>query len=142
MSVSSAELLTHASGKVMERASGLQGSVQARTRDGDIIRARVQGSERAPYRVMVDLGRSMRSCSCPDDYNAMCKHVCATLLVLQASPETFAPAPAARRLPNVQGWADADVERLLERVLEHHPAVVRDWAQVVAEDEGFEEEDW
>ncbi|MDV6373260.1 SWIM zinc finger family protein [Deinococcus arenicola] len=142
MSASPEELLAHASSKVRERALLLQGSVQARTRDGNVVRARVQGSRRAPYRVMVDLGRSTRSCSCPDDYNAICKHVCATLLMSQASPETFDPAPAPRRLPNVQGWADADVEHLLERVLQNHPAVVRDWARVVAEDEGFDEDEW
>lgn len=134
-------LLSHASEKVRDRALRLQGSVQARTRAGDTLRARVQGSERAPYRVAADLGRGTWACSCPDDLNAMCKHVCAALLVWRASPESFAAAPAARRLPGVKGWADADVEALLERLLEHHPAVVRDWARVVTEDETFDDED-
>ncbi|WP_156123299.1 SWIM zinc finger family protein [Deinococcus radiopugnans] len=143
MTASAAELLAHASAKVRDRALALRKVVGACTRDGDTLRARVQGSRRAPYRVAVDLGRKQWSCSCPDEHNVMCKHVCATLLVYQASPATFVPAPAARRLPNVQGWADADVERLLERVLQHHPAVARDWARVVDEDEGLDDEaDW
>lgn len=90
-------LLSHASEKVRDRALRLQGSVQARTRAGDTLRARVQGSERAPYRVAADLGRGTWACSCPDDLNAMCKHVCAALLVWRASPESFAAAPAACR---------------------------------------------
>ncbi len=134
-------LLAYASTKVMDRARQLQGAVGTRTQGGDTLRARVQGSARAPYRVAVDLGRDMWTCSCPDEHNAMCKHVCATLLVYRTAPETFMPAPAARRLPNIQGWADADVERLLERVLQHHPAVARDWARVVDQDETVDGED-
>ncbi|CAM3593232.1 SWIM zinc finger family protein [Deinococcus frigens] len=142
MSAGTGGLLAHASEKVRERALSLQGSVQACTRDGQTLRARVQGSERAPYRVTVDLGRGAWGCSCPDDHNAMCKHVCAALLVWQASPESFVAAPAARRLPGVQGWADADVEALLERLLQHHPAAVRDWTREVGENRWEEEDDW
>lgn len=141
MSVTADEMLAHASAKVRERALVLQGSVGPRTRGSDILRTRVQGSERAPYRVTVDLGRGAWACRCPDEHNPMCQHVCATLLVLQSSPDTFAAAPAARRLPSVKAWADADVEALLERLLKHHPAVVRDWARVVTEDETLDEED-
>ncbi|GGL78626.1 hypothetical protein GCM10010840_15560 [Deinococcus aerolatus] len=134
-------LLAYASTKVMDRARQLQGAVGTRTQGGDTLRARVQGSERAPYRVAVDLGRGMWTCSCPDEHNAMCKHVCATLLVYRTAPATFMPAAPARRLPNIQGWADADVERLLERVLQYHPAVARDWARVVNEDDAADEEE-
>lgn len=143
MTASAAALLTHASVKVRNRAVALRQAVGSCTRDGDTLRTRVQGSRRAPYRVAVDLRLGQWSCSCPDEYNVMCKHVCATLLVYQASPDLFIPAPAARRLPNVQGWADADVERLLERILRDHPAVARDWARVVDEDESYDDEaDW
>ena len=32
---------------------------------------------------------------------------------------------------------------LLERILRHHPAVARDWARVVDEDESYDDEaDW
>lgn len=137
-----AELMAQASEKVKERAQGLQKSVKHRSREGNLLRARVQGSESAPYRAWVSLEKGEWACSCPDEYNALCKHVYALLLTAQTAPESFVEGPAPRRLPNVSRWTDGDVERLLERLLEQHRPVVTDWARVVAEDRFMDEDDW
>lgn len=137
-----ATLLRHAAPRVLDRALALTGQVGARQREGSVLRARVRGSRPAPYRVRVDLGAGTWTCSCPDDLNALCKHVAAVLLVAADAWTSFEPATAApRRLPDPRGWADADVEALLERLLEHHPAVVADWAREVVE-ERLEDGDW
>lgn len=137
-----AELMAQASAKVRGRALDLQAQVGHRTREGDLLRARVRGSESAPYRVWVNLSDGTWSCSCPDEFNAMCKHVYALLLVAQSAPETFVQAAPPRKLPSVKNWADADVERLLELLLKEHPQVVTDWARVVAEERFENDDDW
>lgn len=137
-----AELRAQASAKIKERAVPLQKQVRARTRDGDTFRARVQGSERAPYRVTVNLKAGVWACTCPDEMNALCKHVYALLLVLETAPESFEAVSSRNNLPSVKNWSDSDVERLLDRLLEQHPQVVTDWARVVAEDRFDTEDDW
>ena len=136
MTLAPAELMQLAPRKVRDRGEALIGAVRARTREGDTLQARVQGSESVPYRVSVDLAAGRWSCSCPDDLNELCKHVYALLLVAEMAPESFVKVTAGRRLPDVKKWSDGDVERLLESVLEHHRAVATDWARVVAERPG------
>lgn len=60
-----AELMAQASKKVKERAQELKNSVKHRTREGDLLRARVQGSESAPYRVWVNLAKGEWACCWP-----------------------------------------------------------------------------
>lgn len=138
MSFTPAELLRYAPGKVRERAQGLLGDVTHREHEGETYRARVQGSRRSPYRVRLNLQTGEVVCSCPDDLNAICKHA-ATLMVLGDDPASLAPGPLPRRLPPVKGWADADVERLLDRLRDLYPEVVGDWARNVAQED---EEEW
>jgi uncharacterized Zn finger protein len=133
------DLLRHASDKVRGRARELLGEVSHRGRVGDTFRARVQGSRRAPYRVQINFQTGAVLCSCPDEFNAVCKHACATLLVLQADPASFLPGPAPRRLPRLDGWTDADVERLLERLHDLYPEITLDWARQVTQDD---EDEW
>ncbi|GAA5514233.1 hypothetical protein Dcar01_02988 [Deinococcus carri] len=134
------ELLRHTSGKVRERAQTLLGDVSHRSCEGQTYRARVQGSRRAPYRVQIDLQTGAVRCSCPDEYNAICKHAAATLWVLAENPESFEAAPEPRRLPRLRGWTDADVERLLERLHDLYPDTVDDWARQRVQT--LEEEEW
>lgn len=141
MSVTPADLMKLAGHKVRERGGSVAGAVQARTREGHTLRARVRGSEPAPYRVSVNLEVGGWSCSCPDEWNVLCKHVYALLLVAEAAPESFHEVSAGRRLPDLKNWSDGDVERLLNRVLEQHRAVASDWARVLAESR-FDEEEW
>lgn len=139
MSFTPDDLLRHASDKVLGRARELLDEVSHRGREGDTFRARVQGSRRAPYRVQINLGTGEVGCSCPDEHNAVCKHACATLLVLQSDPASFLPSPVPRRLPKLDGWADADVERLLERLHSLYPEVASDWARQLTQ---AEEDEW
>lgn len=140
MSFTPAELLRHVSGKVRERARDLVGEVERRERQGDVIRARVQGSRPAPYRVRTDLKKGEVTCSCPDEHNAICKHAAATLLVFMDDPASFVPAAPPRRLPALTGLGEADVERLLDRLHDLHPDVVLDWARELTHQ--AEEEEW
>ncbi|MEF2280321.1 SWIM zinc finger family protein [Deinococcus sp. YIM 134068] len=140
MSFTAADLLRYAPNKVRERAQGLLGDVSHRERQGETSRARVQGSRPAPYRVHVNLESGEVACSCPDEYNAICKHACATLMVLRDDPASFLPGMAPRRLPKVEGWTDADVERMLERLHDLSPEVVNDWARHLVQQ--AEEEEW
>lgn len=140
MSLTPDELLRYAPGKVRERAQGLRGQVTHRERQEEVYRARVQGSRPAPYRVSVNLQSGEVVCSCPDEYNAVCKHACATLLALRDDPASFLPGAPPRRLPKLDGWPDADVERLLERLHDLYPEVVRDWARQLTHT--AEEEEW
>ncbi|WP_102128191.1 SWIM zinc finger family protein [Deinococcus planocerae] len=139
MSLTPDELLRYAPGKVRERAQPLRGQVTHRERQGEVVRARVRGSRPAPYRVRINLQNGEVSCSCPDEYNAVCKHAAATLLALRDDPTSFLPGTPPRRLPKVDGWADADVERLLDRLHGLYPEVVTDWARQLTH-EG--EEEW
>lgn len=139
MSLTAEELLRFAPGKVRERARGFLGAVTHRERQGEVHRARVQGSRRAPYRVRINLQNGEVVCSCPDDLNAICKHACATLLVLRDEPASFQAGPAPLRLPAVRGWDDADVERLLDHLRDLYPEMVGDWARQITQED---EEEW
>lgn len=141
MSFTPGELLRHVSGKVRDRARDLVGEVGRRERQGNVLRARVQGSRPAPYRVRINLETGEVACSCPDEYNAICKHAAATLLVLVDEPDSFVPAASPRRLPTLTGFAEGDVERLLDRLHDLYPDTVLDWARELthaAEEEGWE----
>lgn len=134
------ELLRLAPGKVRERARGLRGEVSRGERQGETFRARVQGSRPSPYRVRIDLKTGKVTCSCPDEYNAICKHAAATLMLLVDDPDTFTSAAPSQRLPMLTGFGEGDVERLLERLHDLYPEVVRDWARELTHT--AEEEEW
>ena len=66
-----------------------RGHVQLPTVQGNILRARVKGSQRTPYRVKIvlDIGLMEGRCDCP--YWANCKHMAALLYAWMNTPETF-----------------------------------------------------
>lgn len=66
-----------------------RGHVQSPTVQGTILRAKVKGSQRTPYRVKVvlDVGLMEGVCDCP--YWANCKHMAALLYAWMNAPETF-----------------------------------------------------
>lgn len=54
-------------------------------RRGNIVTAKVEGSDFEPYRVQVilhDSGIAGAECTCPYDWGGLCKHIIATMLVL------------------------------------------------------------
>jgi len=66
-------------------------------RRGNLITAKVEGSDYEPYRVQVALDDSHlvtnASCTCPYDWGGICKHIVATLLVTINEPETIVEKP-------------------------------------------------
>lgn len=127
------DLLDSVSPKVRERGEQLLGEVRPLGREGETFHAQVQGSRRTPYRVTVDLRAGHVRCSCPDEYNVICKHACAALLLIGWNPALFSDALPPRRLPPLKGWAEGDVKRLLDRLEKLYPEVVEGWVQERAE---------
>jgi uncharacterized Zn finger protein len=66
-------------------------------RRGNLITARVEGSDYEPYRIQVVLDDTHRvidaSCTCPYDWGGICKHIVATLLATIYEPETVVAKP-------------------------------------------------
>lgn len=60
------------------------GAVSDVIRRGNVLTAKVAGSEYEPYRVqvtLIDEGVAETSCTCPYDWGGICKHIVAALLV-------------------------------------------------------------
>jgi hypothetical protein len=68
-------------------------AVRAEVQGGLLLRARCCGSESEPYQVravLAERGVARTSCSCPYDYEGICKHVVALLLLQSRAPDAFA----------------------------------------------------
>jgi uncharacterized Zn finger protein len=86
--------------------------------DGTLIQGRVQGTQRRPYAVTIELGigpdgrvRIDGSCTCPVGFN--CKHVAALLIESMATPEGRRLAPSAGGpllSPQAESWL-AELDR-------------------------------
>lgn len=109
-------------------------TIDSVSESGARLRARVQGSQAAPYSVVIALSRSAGrlrlddSCTCA--VGRRCKHVAATLLELVRNPPAPAPAAAASAAtiaalpPEVDTWLQSlDLAR--NRTSEDYPAEVR-----------------
>jgi uncharacterized Zn finger protein len=65
-------------------------------RRGNDFTAKVEGSEYEPYRVQVTIVNDSiiaTSCTCPYDWDGICKHIVATLLAIINEPETIVEKP-------------------------------------------------
>ena len=85
-------------------------------RRGNLITAKVEGSEYEPYRVQVtvnETGIVDTSCTCPYDWGGICKHIVATLLVAIHEPETIVEKPALSTL-----LADLTADRLRQALID------------------------
>jgi len=83
--LSEASIRGHASAQSFDRGQGYYRSraVDSLIRRGNVLFARVEGSEAEPYQISIhfDQGGITRAiCSCPYDYEGWCKHIVATLL--------------------------------------------------------------
>jgi uncharacterized Zn finger protein len=108
------------------------GAVSGLKRRGDILSAEVEGSEDEPYIVTVELARGRAlgmSCTCPYEWDGVCKHVVAVLLAFAADEarvpklkpvaELLAPLDRDRLLalltkrldsdPHLASWLDAEL---------------------------------
>lgn len=90
------------------------GAVSKLKGSGGVVTARVLGSEN--YRVELDLnGRRLKtSCSCPYDYDGVCKHVVAVGLALLDQPALLAAAAPVQPADLAAAWAALPDTRKLE----------------------------
>ncbi|HEX8696239.1 MAG TPA: SWIM zinc finger family protein [Longimicrobium sp.] len=80
-----------------------RGAVLSLSRRGGALLAEVAGSEAAPYRVTVTVGRRgevRAACTCPfmEEGDGWCKHVVAALLRAEREPEAVSEEPALETL--------------------------------------------
>src|SRR5512144_1294487 len=100
--------------------------------DGTLVQGRVQGTQRRPYTVPVELGvgpdgrvKIDSSCSCPVGFN--CKHVAALLIESMATPEgrKLAPSIAGPVLPpQAESWL-AELDRAMALSEDAYPPSIR-----------------
>jgi uncharacterized Zn finger protein len=116
-----------ASGQSYERGSSYyrSGAVSDVIRRGNVLTARVQGSDYAPYEIALTLlddgGIGDTSCTCPYDWGGYCKHIVAVLLtVLQGDKITVKPELDTL----LAGLTEAQLRRIIRAVVEDEPALV------------------
>jgi superfamily II DNA or RNA helicase len=100
--------------------------------DGTVIEGRVQGTQRRPYTVTIELGirpdgkvRIDGTCSCPVGFN--CKHVAALLIESMATPEgrRLAPSAGGQVLsPQAESWL-AGLDRAMALSDDEYPPSIR-----------------
>ncbi|MBL8668773.1 MAG: DEAD/DEAH box helicase [Rhodospirillales bacterium] len=100
--------------------------------DGTRIKGRVQGTQRRPYSLVIEVGigpdgrvRIEGSCSCPIGYN--CKHVAALLIETMVTAEGRKLAPPAGRpvlSPQAESWL-ADLDRAMALSEDEYPTSIR-----------------
>jgi uncharacterized Zn finger protein len=89
-----AQVRALATAKVFERGKDYydEGAIFATTREGMELRGECQGSDSEPYVVRVTLnqtGVADSDCDCPYEYEGLCKHTVALLLVYIHQPRNF-----------------------------------------------------
>ncbi|MGQ3331040.1 SWIM zinc finger family protein [Halorubrum sp. FL23] len=92
-----------------------RGAVNDVVRRGEIVRSDVEGSQYQPYTVTIefdDTGVASTDCSCPYDYDGICKHRVAVLLTCVRDPERVRKQPPISEL-----IADADRKTLQELLI-------------------------
>ena len=99
------------------------GAVSDLVRRGNLLTARVQGSEYAPYEITVSLlddgSIDDATCTCPYDWGGYCKHIVAVLLtVLQGDKITVKPELDTL----LAGLTEAQLRRIIRAVAEDQPA--------------------
>ena len=120
-----ADVRAGASSQSFERGSSYQRSsaVHDLVRRGNLLTARVQGSEYAPYEIAVTLlddgSIADATCTCPYDWGGYCKHIVAVLLtVLQGDRITVKPELDTL----LAGLTEAQLRRIIRAVAEDQPA--------------------
>ena len=120
-----ADIRAGANGQSYERGSSYyrSGAVSDVVRRGNLLTARVQGSDYAPYEIAVSLrddgSIGDASCTCPYDWGGYCKHIVAVLLtVLQGDKITVKPELDTL----LAGLTEAQLRRIIRAVAEDQPA--------------------
>jgi uncharacterized Zn finger protein len=120
-----ADVRAGANDQSFQRGSSYQRSsaVHDIVRRGNLLTARVQGSEYAPYEIAVSLlddgSIGAATCTCPYDWGGYCKHIVAVLLtVLQGDKVTVKPELDTL----LAGLTEAQLRRIIRAVAEDQPA--------------------
>ena len=120
-----ADVRAGANDQSFQRGSSYQRSsaVHDVVRRGNLLTARVQGSEYAPYEIAVSLlddgSIADATCTCPYDWGGYCKHIVAVLLtVLQGDKITVKPELDTL----LAGLTEAQLRRIIRAVAEDQPA--------------------
>lgn len=95
-------------------------------RRGDVLLARVEGTEYRPYRVTIRLeggAVAEAACSCPYDWGGYCKHLVAVLLEVVRRPRRIRVRPAPDAL--VGDLDDEQLRALLAHLVERHPQLLK-----------------
>ena len=88
-------------------------------RRGNMVTAKVEGSDYDPYQVQVNLSTSgidTTMCTCPYDWGGICKHIVATLLVLIHKDNEIETKPEVADLLN--GLSEDQLRQVLLHVAE------------------------
>ena len=101
------------------------GAVSDVVRRGNLLTARVQGSDYAPYDITVGLlddgSINEATCTCPYDWGGYCKHIVAALLMaLHGAKITVKPELDTL----LAGLTEAQLRRIIRAVAEDDPALV------------------
>ena len=120
-----ADVRAGANDQSFQRGSSYQRSsaVSDLVRRGNLLTARVHGSEYAPYEIAVSLlddgSIGAATCTCPYDWGGYCKHIVAVLLtVLQGDKITVKPELDTL----LAGLTEAQLRRIIRAVAEDQPA--------------------
>jgi hypothetical protein len=89
------------------------------------LRARCEGSDYEPYQVSATLnkgGIAETSCTCPYDYEGICKHVVALLLTYVHEPQSFRSIPPLAAL--LAGRSQEELIALIGEMIKQEPELL------------------
>lgn len=113
--------------KSLERGEAyyLNDVVDAITLRGNILQAKVEGSESQPYRVRIGFenqGFTELTCTCAYSMDGWCKHVVATLLVCLRQPQKIAERPTLEHL--LDRLNHQQTQLLLQNLVAEQPELI------------------
>ncbi|HEY9658533.1 MAG TPA: SWIM zinc finger family protein, partial [Allocoleopsis sp.] len=89
---------------------------------GNLLQARIEGSEVTPYRVDIGFdagGITQALCTCPYNFEGWCKHIVATLLTAVRQPQTIEARPTLEQL--LDRLNPVQTQRLIQELVAEHP---------------------
>lgn len=131
-----ATIRSHTSPKSFDRGQDYyqSGSVGTLIQRGNVLSAKVEGSEVEPYRVTIYFdpgGITHAHCSCPFDYGGWCKHIVAILLTCLYQPEQVEQRPELTQL--LAALNREQLQTMLQTLATEDP----EWAEAI-EDQVFQ----
>ena len=106
-----------------------RGAIISIIRRGNVLQAKVEGSQYEPYQVRVTFdaaGIAEADCTCPYDWGGWCKHIVATLLAALNEPEQIEEHPPVTEM--LARLNRDQLQALVLKLVEHHPYLT-DWIE-------------